>query len=287
MRGARGQFEQLRKRADLFTCARAEQTEANGQIVKRRMIAGGLRVADRTQRSARRIQMLWRRWEHPVLDLIENFLLLLRLLDFGKTGDVGMRLQLGWQRAIGAQKENSNFLQARFAEHRHEPRPPFGIVEILARKGELLEVVLQQQPGALRIGASRESAQKFFTLGHALLGIGELAPQIGERAVSFGKHGVVSIVLRGAWKTRTPSVFSAQFWHGLASENTGHLSRHRMLRTVNQKYSGDGRARKTRTFFVLTKFFQSTSDLSAPVQSGQTATRANRACKNRNGAVLQ
>src|SRR2546423_13505227 len=109
VRRTRCQLEQLRKRPDLFTCARAEQTEADGQIVKRRMIAGGLRVADRAKRSARRIQMLRCGRKHPVLYLIENLLLLLGVLDLGKPRDVGVRLQLRGQRSIGAQKENGNF----------------------------------------------------------------------------------------------------------------------------------------------------------------------------------
>ena len=87
-----------------------------------------------------------------------------------------------------------------------QPRPPVRVGKILAREREFFEIILQQQPRALRIGAGRETAQDVLALVDGRLRVGQFAAQIGERAVGLRQHLVVRVVFRRARRPRAVPV---------------------------------------------------------------------------------
>ena len=159
------------------------------------------------QTRARRVQVRVRWWQQPAFQLLNKFLFLLGLCDFSKAFEIGVRQQFSGQRTIRAQEEQGGLLQPLLAPGPHQARPPVLAGEILAREGEPLEVILQQQPGPLWIGAVGEVLQPFSAFGDSGLGIGEFASQISKSAVGFLEHDVVGIVLGGGNRTRSVSVF--------------------------------------------------------------------------------
>ena len=156
----------------------------------------------------RGVQVGWSRGQKPVFQLLNELLVLFGLFHCGKPFEIGVGHQFCGQRTVGAQKEQGGFLQSRLALGRHQARPPFLAGEILARKAETLEVILQQQPGSLGIHAGGEVLQPFRAFGDRRLGVGQFAPQVGERAVGLLQYDVVGIVLGGGDGPLSVSVFA-------------------------------------------------------------------------------
>ena len=144
------------------------------------------------------------RREEPFLELGDEFFLLLSRFDLGEALEVGVRHELAGERAIVLKEEEGGFLEAGFAGDSEHARPPGGAGEIFAGKREFLEIILEEQEGALRIGAVREYVQEVGTFTDSGLGIRELATQIGECAVSFIQYIMMCIILRGLGSARRP-----------------------------------------------------------------------------------
>ena len=149
MRRAGGEFNHVTQCPHLFAGARAHQVELRREAKARRIVSIRLRLADDAQGRARRIQMDRFRWEEPVFEFADEFLFLLGFLDFGETIEVGVSGQFRGRRAAGAEKQECEFFQARFSLGREQTRPPVRRGKIPAGKRELLEVILEQQPGPL------------------------------------------------------------------------------------------------------------------------------------------
>ncbi len=136
-----------------------------------------------------------------------------------KRPQVRVRLQFRRQEPIGPQKENRRFLEAFFPLRPHQPRPPVRRGKIFARKLQLLEIILEQQPRPLRIDALGENVEQFGALGDRGLGVGQLAPQIRLRPISPRKHGMMRIIFGRA--SRTWPNFSATLHRRFFGSNTG------------------------------------------------------------------
>ena len=206
VRGADDEVNHLAQRARLFARARARQKKLHGQAVARRLFLVRLHAADDAQRGARRVEQRQRGRREPVFQFLDKLLFLLGLLGLGKTVEAGVRLQFRRHGTLGAQKQKRQFLQARLALGVQQARPPVRVGKIPARERELFEIILEQQPRALRIGAGRETVQNVLALGDGGLGIGQFAAQIGERAVGLRQHLVVRVVFRRARRARAVSV---------------------------------------------------------------------------------
>src|ERR1035441_7422628 len=142
---AQRQFDDLAQLPDLLARARAQQVQLNRQAVPSRLFLVGLRSADRAQEGPWGIKVRRLGREEPRFQLPHKLLFLRRLLHLGEPVEVRVNAQLSRQRAPGAQKHKSQFLQSRARLRRQQPRPPIRARKILARERELLEVVLQQQ----------------------------------------------------------------------------------------------------------------------------------------------
>ena len=184
--GAGGEIDNFRQRLELFAGAVARDIKIKRQAMQRRILGNRRGLADHAHGSPRRVQMGRGGRKKPVLKLLDKGALFLVVLDFGKAAQVGMGLQLGGQRPIGAQEKDGRLFQSFFALGRDDFGPPILAGKILAREGELLEIVLQQEPGALRIAAFGEDIEKFGAFRHSGLGIGQFPAQIGLSAVGFG-----------------------------------------------------------------------------------------------------
>ena len=161
VRGAGGQVHHFAQRFDLLPRALAEDVKGDRQAMQGGVFRHRPGLAGHAQAGARGIQMGGRAGEKPVFQALHQVLFLFRLLDFGKSGRVGVRKQLGGERTAGAQKQDGRFFQALFAPGREHARPPIVAGEILARQGKLLKIILQQQPGALRVVAVGEDVEDF------------------------------------------------------------------------------------------------------------------------------
>ena len=85
----------------------------------------------------------------PVFQVAEDLLFLFRMLDLGESIRVGVRHQFRRERTPRSEKKNGQFFDPVFALCVQEARPPFLAREIFSRKGELLKIIFQQQPGPL------------------------------------------------------------------------------------------------------------------------------------------
>src|SRR5882672_4874512 len=112
------------------------------------MLGVRLGAAKYPQGRARGIQMHGRRWKEPALQLLDELLLLLRLLDLGEVIEIGVGQKLSGQGAMDAQKQEGELLEARLAFFRQQTRPPILAGEVLAGEREFFEIILQQQPRA-------------------------------------------------------------------------------------------------------------------------------------------
>jgi len=185
MRRARRQFDDFRQGLVLFTRARTEQKKLDAQPAPRRMFVVRLRAAKDPQRRARGIQMHGRRGKEPALQLLDELLLLLRLLDLGEVVEIGVRQKLGRQGAVDAQKQEGELFQARLALFRQQTRPPILAGKVLPGEREFFKIILQQEPRALGVRADRELGEDFRALGDGLAGIGQFAAQIRPRTVGL------------------------------------------------------------------------------------------------------
>ena len=196
VRRPRRQLDDLTQCPRLLARARALQVELNGQAVARRLLLVGLRLANRPQESARRIEVRRLGREEPRLQLPDKLLLLCCLLHLGEAVEVGVGAQLRRQRAPRPQKQESDLLQPPLALRRQQPRPPIRAGKVLARERELLEIVLKHQPRPLRIRARGEAPQQLFPLGDDGLRVGQFTAQICQCAIGFGEHCVLRVVFR-------------------------------------------------------------------------------------------
>ncbi len=178
VRGAGVEVNQVSQRFLLLTSARTKQVEFDGELVQRRVLHQRLRLADDPQAGARGVEMDGGGREEPVLQLLHQLALLLRLLDLGEARVIGELLQLLRQRASGAEEQDGQFLEPGTALGVHHARPPFVRAKVLAREVQLLEVILEQQPGALRVRAGGEEVEQVAALRHFLLGIGQFPTQV-------------------------------------------------------------------------------------------------------------
>ncbi len=197
VRGADDEVNEFAQRARLLAGARTRQQELHGQPVMRRFIIR-LRLADDAERGARRVEQGQGGRRKPVLQFLHELLFLLDFLGPGKAVEAGVRLQFRRDGAFGAEEKKRELFQARLAGRVQQARPPVRVGEILAREQQLLEIILQQQPRALRIRAGREAAQHLLALVDGGLGIGKFAAQVRERAVGLRQHLVVGVVFRRA-----------------------------------------------------------------------------------------
>ena len=130
---------------------------------------------------------------------------LLGLLGAGEPVGAGVRLQFRRHGTLGAQKQKRQFFQPRLAGGGEHLRPPVGRGEIAARERELLKIILQRQPRALRIRARGERAQDFLAPADGGLGVGQLAAQVGEGAAGLRQNLVVRVVfVRAAARRPVP-----------------------------------------------------------------------------------
>jgi hypothetical protein len=135
-------------------------------MVERASFRHGFSRANDTERGARRIQVQLLRRQQPFLQLSDEFLLLLGGLDFGEAFQVRMRNQLRGQRSVVLQEQQRGFLQPCLAGGGEHARPPGCAWKVFPGQGELLEIILQEQEGPLRIRAIREDVQQLRSLGH-------------------------------------------------------------------------------------------------------------------------
>ena len=236
VRRARRQLDDFGDRPDLLASAGTEEVQPDLERVQRGMIRRGLRGAQDPQRRAGSFEVRQRRREKPVFQFLKFFLFLFGLLQFGEAGDVGVGRQFDGQGAVGPQEQDGHLLEAGLPLRRHQTRPPVRPAKVFSRKGKLLEIILQQQPAALGIGAGGKDPQELLAFGDARPGVGKLAAQTREGTVGLGKNGMMSLVFsRPAGKSRRTSVFVREFWHG--SECIG----------ITRYYLGiEGRGRSTR-----------------------------------------
>ena len=195
--GARGQLDDLAHAPALLAGPRAEQRQFDSESAQTGLIVHRVQVALYAQSGAGRVKVHRRRGQEPAFQLFDQSLFLLGLLDLGESFEVGVGVQLDRKRTLGAHEQQSGLLQPRRALGGHQPRPPVFAREVLSRERQALEIVFQEKPRALGVGAVGKGLQEFGAFGHRDFGVGQLAPQVGESAVSFIQHDVVGIVLWG------------------------------------------------------------------------------------------
>ena len=210
LRRARGQIDQVGHGPQLLARARPKHQELQTEVVQPRLVFPGECPGEDAQMRARGIEVVWGGRQQPVFDRLDAILLALHLFELGQAGQVRVGGHFGRQRPAGAQEQQRGFLNAGATLRGQQPRPPVGAGKILARERELAEVILEQQPGALRIGAVGEHLQQLGALRHGRLGIRQLAPQIGEGAIGVLQHRIARIVLAGQHRPRPVYVFRSR-----------------------------------------------------------------------------
>src|SRR4051794_14366019 len=94
--------------------------------------------------------------------MLDDLLLLRGLFDLGKAVEACIRRKLGRHRALCTKKKECQLFKARLTLGGKDARPPIGIGEILAGESMFLEIIFEEQPGALGIGAGGEAVEEFF-----------------------------------------------------------------------------------------------------------------------------
>ena len=215
VRGAGGQVHHLAERLDLVPRALAEDVKRDRQAMQRGVFRHRAGLAGDAQAGARGIQRRGRAGKKPVFQALHQMLFLFRLLDFREARRVGVREQLGREGAAGAEEQNGGFLKALLAPGGKDARPPVMAGKILARKGELLKIILQQEPGALGVVAVGKNVEDFGPFGHGGFGVGQFTAQSRLGAIGIGQHLVMGIVFRRAAQTAGGQRFFAKFWSWL------------------------------------------------------------------------
>src|SRR5262245_61204534 len=108
----------------------------DGKLAARRLVRIWLRTADDAQGGPWHIEMDGRRRKNPSFQLLDKLGFMLRLLNLGKAGRVGVRSKLSRERTLGAHEQESHLFQAAFALGGKQARPPIGGGKVLAREGE-------------------------------------------------------------------------------------------------------------------------------------------------------
>src|SRR5690349_17500076 len=106
------------------------------------------------------------RRKEPVFQFLDEFLFLLGFLDSGEPSKVRVRREFGRRRTMRAEKQKGQFLQAIAALGGEQAGPPVGGGKILSGERKFFEIILEQEPGALRIGAHGEGTEKFLASGN-------------------------------------------------------------------------------------------------------------------------
>ena len=185
VRGARCEVDDFSGRFEFFAGARAEEVKLNFEGVKGGLIFERNDFATDAHAGARGIEMRLGARKQPFFELLDEFLFLLGLFDFREAFEVRVRHQFGRERTIVAEEKKSGFFETFLAARIHQTRPPGLSRKIFAGERELFEIIFEQQPGALRIGATREEIEEIGAFGDGLFSIRKFAAQIGEGAISF------------------------------------------------------------------------------------------------------
>jgi hypothetical protein len=210
--GAGGQFHNFRKRLDFFSGARAEKAETDFDSMEARGVFQRGDFARQAQTGAGAIEVRGGGREQPLLELLHELLFLFEFRDFGEPIQVGVREQFGGKRPVGAEEEQGGFFEAFFSLRREHAGPPVLAGKIFAGEGELFKIILEQQPGALGIGAMGEHIENLGAFGNRAFGVGQFTAQIREGAVSFVQDSVMCVVFGGGSWTRR-SVVSCNSCH--------------------------------------------------------------------------
>ena len=206
VRGADGEFDEFLEGLEFIAVAGAVEVELDGEAAACGVGLIGLRGAEDAQHGARGVEVDWLGREEPVFHFLDELPLEFGLLDFGEASEVGVRGKFGGQRAFGAEEEEGEFLEACAALDVEEFGPPIFAGKIFAGEGELLEIVFEEEPCALGIGAGGEDAEHFLASGDGGLGVGEFAAEVGEGAVGFGEDAVVGVVFGCGCGAQTASL---------------------------------------------------------------------------------
>lgn len=151
VRGADNQVHHLAERARLFAGARARQQKPHRQPVMQRFVFAGLHATNDPERGARRVQQRHRGRSKPLFQFPHQFRLLLGLLGLGKTVGTRVGRKLRRHGTLRAQEKKGQLFKPRLAGHLQQARPPVRIGKILPRQQQFFEIILEQEPRALRI----------------------------------------------------------------------------------------------------------------------------------------
>ena len=171
VRGAGAEVEQFGNAALFFAGARAIDVEFEFEMEERAgftirfALGDGFGSADDAHGGAGGVEVELLGREKPFLELRDEFFLLLGGFDFGETFEVGVGHQLAGERAIVFEEEEGGFLESGFAGDGEHAGPPGGAREIFAGEREFLEIVFEEEEGALGIAAVGEDVQEVGALG--------------------------------------------------------------------------------------------------------------------------
>jgi len=213
VRRAGRQFHQLPHGLLLLAGARPQQQKLNRQPVPVRLRLVRPHFADHPQGGPRHIQVGRARREDPGLEFLDHLLLARRLFDLREARQVPIRRQFARQGPLRPQEQEGHLLQPGPSLRRQQPRPPVRRRKILPRKGQFFEVILQQQPGPLRVGATGKGLQQLRPLLHRRRRVRQLPPQIRQRAVGFRQDGIVGVVFRALRSAQTGLETSSHLKH--------------------------------------------------------------------------
>ena len=171
VRRAGGQIDNFGDGLEFLAGTGAQDVEFDRKRVEGGVFLNRLGLADYPQAGAGRVQVQRAGWEEPVFELFGQFLLFFFVLDFTKPRHIGMRLEFSWHRALCAQEKDGRFLKSFFSARSHQTRPPVWRHKILPSEREFFEVILQQEPGALRIGAIGKNIQYLGSFSDRRLGV--------------------------------------------------------------------------------------------------------------------
>jgi hypothetical protein len=155
------------------------------ELVLGRVFLARLWAANDTEGGTWGIQVGGFRGKEPVLEMMNELLLLGSLFNLSETFEVGVSGKLRRDRAFATEEEEREFLEPGFAVGGQKTRPPIGVGEIFARERQFLEIIFEQQPCALRVGAGGEDSEEFLALGDGGFGVGQFASEVRKGSVGF------------------------------------------------------------------------------------------------------
>ena len=143
--------------------------------------------------------------EEPAFEVLDEVLLALGGLGLGEALVVRVRGQFSGRRAAGLEEQEGKQFQAGLAVRREHLRPPISVGEIAPGQREPLEVIFQQEPAALGVGADGELLQDLVALAKAKpgqlnygsTGNGGTSNLMGEMLKTMAKIDMVHIPYKG------------------------------------------------------------------------------------------